>query len=88
MVYRLTRINSHQAGVVAAWLYGIIGILYAAFGVFMLIAGGTADGLGGWSMLGMAIIMPILGYISFAFMFWIFNRVVSRMGGIEIDLEQ
>ena len=91
MLHRIRRIGVYQTSIVAAALYGIVGLLFSPLVWLMgrLPATEGAGSLGSFSLLmalGMPIMYAVLGFISTAIACVIYNLLAGMTGGIEIEL--
>jgi preprotein translocase subunit SecY len=91
MKKQLVRISLLQSAKVAAALYFVISLPFAAiFALFAAMMPSGVRGMGGG--MSVIIIMPIC-YAIFGFLFsllggWIYNVVASMIGGIEFTTEE
>ena len=84
MVARITEISVMQAGKVMAALYTAFAIVYSP--VFILLAIISSDVTALVGLCGL-IIFPIMGFIGGIILAWIYNLIVSFVGGFEVTME-
>ncbi|HTJ24821.1 MAG TPA: hypothetical protein VMA36_01530 [Candidatus Limnocylindria bacterium] len=84
---RLRRIAPIQAGVVAAVVYGLIGIPLALIYMAMLAASPQTRGLAFAAILA-PVAYAILGFIGGALTAWLFNVAAGWVGGVELTFDQ
>ncbi len=83
---QIMHLSVHQTSKVIASVYALITLLIAIpMGIYTIING---DIIGGLTML---IFLPILYwiffYITHVIVCWVYNQVVKKLGGIELDLK-
>ena len=87
MKKQIKRISIFQTSKVTAVLYALLGFVYSALGLLMILFGGSGTRILGIVYLFMPIIGSIFGFIFIALSCWVYNRVARRFGGIEFEIE-
>ena len=89
MARRASRVIVQQSSKVLALLYGALGLIFVPFGI--LIALFDREGVLGNGMVMTYICAPliylVIGYIVGLIVFWVYNFIASRTGGIEVELK-
>lgn len=85
MEVRMVRVDPHQAGLIAAVVYAVLGL--AAIPIVMLasLASGQQNVSSGFS-LALPILYGVGGYLGTAVACWLFNLVAGRLGGVTLRL--
>ena len=87
MKHELVRIPPHQAGKIAAAVYGLLSLgLVPIFAMVMLAAPGKT-GFGGLFFLLLPFLYAGFGYVFTALGAMTYNFVVKYTGGLEVEVE-
>lgn len=85
MKKRIKRISIKQSAKVIAALYGIGAVVIAVpIGVFQMITNDIATGA---VFLVLPVVYFFLIFLAAVVIFWLYNLVAKKFGGIEIELE-
>ena len=89
--HRIRRIAPLQAAKIAAVLYGVIGLIFFPF--FLFISRFASAGVSPWASMGMgfAIVLPLcyaaFGFVGTLIATALYNAVAGWVGGIEVEVE-
>ena len=86
MKKQIKSISVWQTSKVVTILYVLIGLIYTAIGILMLIFSEEKAG-GAGIFLFMPVILALFGLIFVSLGCWLYNQVAKRFGGVEFDLE-
>ncbi len=86
MTKQLKSISVFQTSKVVAVLYALLGLVYTAIGIIMLIFSEDKT-KGAGIFLFMPVIMAVFGFIFVSLGCWLYNQVAKRFGGVEFILE-
>ncbi len=87
MKKQIKSISVFQSSKIMAAMYAVMGLLYSAVGVGMIVLGEGAVRTAGFLYLFMPIILGILGFIGFAIFAAIYNLLANSLGGVEFEVE-
>jgi len=87
MKKQLIRISILQSSKIATALYVLMGFIYAAIGIPMLIFGNEKLKILAIIYILMPIIMAIFGFIFFVIFAAIYNLLAKWFGGIEVEVK-
>lgn len=83
MKIQIKHVSVLQSGKVFAGIYLVIAVPMVAFLMLMSSFSGEAAAMGIGGAIGMAILYPLLGFISGVIGAWLYNIVAARIGGFE-----
>jgi hypothetical protein len=89
--HRIRRISPLPAAKIAAVLYGVIGLIFLPFVLF--ISRLSPDGTSPWAGMGMglAIVLPLcyaaFGFVGTLIAASLYNAIAGWVGGIEVEVE-
>ena len=87
--YQIRRFGYGQNIKICAILYFIVSLIYVPIGIVALAASESQDDtFGGYVMLAMPIIMPLVTAIFVLIGIAIYNGLAKRMGGFDFTLEE
>ncbi|WP_340680923.1 hypothetical protein [Paraglaciecola sp.] len=91
MKIQIKNFSTHQTAKVFAVLMAVTSLLFMLpFFLISMFANDTtmhADGFG-MLFLFMPLVQGLFGYLVMRFGMWIYNKITSRVGGIEFEFEQ
>jgi hypothetical protein len=87
MKKQIVRISILQSSKITTVLYVLMGFLYSAIGVPMLVFGNRQLKIMGLVYLFMPVIMGVIGFVFFVLFAWIYNTLAKWLGGIEVEVK-
>ena len=87
MKQQITGIGILQTAKVITVLQAVIGLIYTAIGIVVVVISEGEARYAGIFLIFMPVIMGVFAFIFTALYCWIYNQAVRRMGGIEVILE-
>jgi hypothetical protein len=85
MELRIVRVDPHQAGLVAAIVYAVLGLVAIPIIMVASLASGQQT-TGPGFLLALPILYGVAGYLGTAVACWLFNLVAGRVGGVTLRL--
>jgi len=87
MKKQLSRISILQSSKITTALYVLMGFIYSAIGIAILVFGGEKLKVIAIIYILMPIVMGILGFIFFVIFAAIYNLLAKWLGGIEVEVK-
>jgi hypothetical protein len=87
MKKQLSRISILQSSKITTALYVLMGFIYTAIGIAILVFGGEKLKVIAIIYILMPIVMGILGFIFFVIFAAIYNLLAKWLGGIEVEVK-
>jgi hypothetical protein len=87
MKKQLSRISILQSSKITTALYVLMGFIYTAIGIAILVFGGDKLKVIAIIYILMPIVMGILGFIFFVIFAAIYNLLAKWLGGIEVEVK-
>jgi hypothetical protein len=92
MKIQIKNISIVQTSKVVAILYAVFGLIFVPIGCCVITIGlSTQESqltVAGITYLFFPLIYLIFGFLAMAFLFWIYNLIAGRLGGIEFEMEE
>lgn len=87
MKKQLTRVSILQSSKIVTALYLLLGFIYTAIGIPMVVFGDDKFRIIGIVYILMPIVMAIFGFIFFVIFAALYNLLAKWLGGIEVEVK-
>jgi hypothetical protein len=85
MELRVVRIDPHQAGLVAAFVYAVLGLVAVPIVMLASLSSGQQT-MGPGFLVALPILYGVAGYLGTALVCGLFNLAAGRLGGVTLRL--
>jgi hypothetical protein len=87
MKKQLARISILQSSKIITALYVLMGFIYTAIGIPMVLAGGEKFRIMGFIYIAMPLVMAIFGFVFFVIFAGLYNLLAKWLGGMEVEVK-